>query len=222
MIGIATAVWKRKEVFHIWAKNVKHCFPGSIVSVAYSEDDYKSIIESYGFIAVRKDNKPIGWKFNAAIYALKGKCDNIIVTGSDDITSNPLAQFYRENVGIDYVAFLDCFFYDIKTKKTKLWSGYTSPRRMGEPIGAGKMLSAKLMDALHWQPFPAINKSLDWHFNQACLNVENVSIRFSYLAELKDCYIVDIKNEISMNKFDNLPAKVISNAWQKVTHYENV
>ena len=222
MIGIATAVWKRKEIFHIWAKNVKHCFPDAVVSVAYSETDYKGIIEDYGFIAVWKDNKPLGWKFNEAIYQLKGKCDNIIVTGSDDIISDPLADFYKASTDKDYLAFLDCFFYDVKSDKTKHWSGYTSPRRIGEPIGAGKMLSSKVMDQLQWKPFPAINKSLDWHFNQAVMNIEGINIMFRYLTEMLNCYLIDIKNDISMNKFENLPAREVSNAWQKVTHYETI
>lgn len=219
MIGIATAVYKREDVFKSWAKNMLHNFPNALVSVAYSEPHYKPIIEQYGFISVPKENKPLGWKFNAAIKALEGKCDNIIVTGSDDIISDNLSDFYKRNTDIDYVAFLDCFFYHPQSNKTKYWSGYNTPRRMGEPIGAGKMLSSNVMNQLKWQPFPSINKSLDWHFHNAVMNIGDITAKLSYLSELKDCYIIDIKNEVSMNKFENIPAREISNAWQKHTYY---
>ena len=220
MIGIATAAYKRVDIFKIWAKNVRHCFPDAVVSVAYSETYYKDIIESYGFIPVWHDNRPLGHKFNAAIKALKGKCGNIITTGSDDITSDALAQYYKENVGFDYVAFFDCFFHSVELNKTKYWGGYTIPRRQGEPIGAGKMVSSKVMDDLSWSPFPAINKSLDWHYHNAVMNIEGIELKLSYLSEIKDAYLIDLKSEINMNTFAAIPAREVSNHWQKITNYE--
>jgi hypothetical protein len=220
MIGIATAVWQRVDIFKIWAKNVKHCFPDAIVSVAYSELYYKDIIESYGFIAVWYDNRPLGHKFNAAILALKGKCNNVITTGSDDITSDSLAQFYKENTSFDYVAFYDCFFHSVELNKTKYWGGYKIPRRVGEPIGAGKMVSAKVLDELKWKPFPSINKSLDWHYHHAVMNIDNIEIKHSYLSEIKDAYLIDLKSDINMNTFDAIAGREVSNHWQKITNYE--
>lgn len=220
MLGIATAVYQRKDVFRMWAKNVKHCFPDAIVSVAYSEMDYKQLIEGYGFNAVWHDNKPLGHKFNAAIKTLQGECDRVIITGSDDIVSDNLADFYHEKTPYnDYIGFFDCYFYSANLNRTKYWGGYTTPRRMGEPIGAGKMVSNKILNELEWQPFPAINKSLDWHFHNSVMNLTSFNIYLTYLTELKNAFLVDIKNEISMNKFDNIPAKPCSNSWQKFTHY---
>lgn len=219
MIGIATAVWQRVDIFKIWAKNVKHCFPDAIFSVAYSENYYKDIIESYGFIAVWHDNKPLGHKFNAAILALKGKCNNVITTGSDDITSDALAQFYKNNTSFDYVAFYDCFFHSVELNKTKYWGGYTIPRRVGEPIGAGKMVSAKVLDALNWQTFPSINKSLDWHYHHAVMNLEGIKIKHSYLTEIENAYLIDLKSGVNMNSFANIAGKEVSTYWQKHTHY---
>ena len=220
MIGIATAVYKRPEIFKIWAKNVKHCFPDALVSVAYSEGYYKDIIENYGFIAVYHENQPLGYKFNAAILALENKVDNIITTGSDDIVSDALASYYKANTSFDYVAFYDCFFHSVELNKTKYWGGYTIPRRVGEPIGAGKMVSAKVMNELNWRPFPAINKSLDWHYHHSIINIDNIEIKHSYLAEIKDAYLIDLKSEINMNAFGVIAGREVSNHWQKITKYE--
>lgn len=222
MIGIATAVYGRKEVFKAWAKNTQECFPQSIISVAYSELHYKDLIESYGFEAVFHENKPLGHKFNAAILNLKGRVDNVITTGSDDIVSYSLAEFYHQNTAFDYVAFLDCFFYSVDLHLTKYWGGYTIPRRMGEPIGAGKMVSAKVMNELSWQPFPAINKSLDWHYHHSISNIQNISEKIGYLAEIKDAYLVDLKSNINMNSFSAIAGREVSNHWKKVTYYEDI
>lgn len=222
MIGIATAVWKREDVFKAWAINVKHCFNDALVSVAYSEPHYKNIIEGYGFEAIYHDNMPLGWKFNASIKNLEGRCDNIITTGSDDIVSDALAEFYYNNLDKDYIGLLDCWFYDVRYKKTKYWSGYCTPRRIGEPIGAGKMVSARVMDSLKWSPFPAITKSLDFHYHHAVMNLDNIDVRLAYCAEIKNAFIVDLKSSTNMNKFVNLPAKDVSNGWINHTHYVDI
>lgn len=221
MIGIATAVYKRKDIFHIWAKNMLHCFPDAIVSVAYSEPYYKEIIEGHGFHAIYKDNFPLGSKFNAAVQFLRGKCDNIITTGSDDIVSDYLAEFYMGEMTADYVAFLDCYFYDTVSNRTKYWGGYTRKDRLNEPIGAGKMISARLMDEIQWTPFPPINKSLDYHFHQKLMNVKKEFwVSFNSLSTIEDAYLIDLKSPHNLNTFASIPGKEITNEWQKVTHYE--
>lgn len=222
MIGIATAVYGRKEIFKAWAKNTKECFPDSVVSVAYSESHYKELIEAYGFEAVYHENRPLGHKFNAAILNLKDRVDNVITTGSDDIVSYALAKYYQDNVSFDYVAFLDCFFYSVDLMLTKYWGGYMTPRRMGEPIGAGKMVSYKVMDELSWQPFPAINKSLDWHYHHQVINIDGISEKIGYLSEIKDAFLVDLKSELNMNSFEAISGREVSNHWKKVTCYEDI
>ena len=202
-LGISTLVWGRVDVFHFWAKNVLATFGKIPVAVAYSEPFYKDIIRSYGFIDVFCENRPLGVKANKSVKALKGICDHVITTGSDDVFSANMPQIYSQHVNFDYFGFLDCFFFNYDNGHTRYWNGYTCARK-GEPIGAGKMLSASVLDRLEWRPFGESNDvGLDGTLNSRMKSM-NAKTKFVYLTSFNNAYIVDIKKDNNLTSWETV------------------
>ena len=217
MIGISTLVWRREEVFEMWANNVIKTFGNIPVSVSYSEPHYRAIIEGFGFIAVESPNNLLGRKANASIQALRGLCDYVITTGSDDLFSANMPEIYEANKNYDYFGFLDCYFYNAKLDKSLYWPGYTCQRK-GEPIGAGKMVSAKLLDQMNWQPFRNdISKSLDYFYTMKVKMLTN-SYKFVNLVDY-NAYLVDVKTDQNITKWEVLQnvTRKVHNEWRVMT-----
>jgi hypothetical protein len=82
------------------------------------------------------------------------------------------------------------------------------------------MVSAKVLDQLKWSLFPSVNKSLDFHCHHAIMNLDDIEVKISYLSEIKEAFLVDLKSEMNMNLFDQIRGKEVSNHWQKFTNYE--
>ena len=86
-ICIITAVWKRPEVFKIFAESIKLLKGDIVVCVVGSEGDKsRKMVESYGFQYTEAPNKPLWVKWNqAAILASQTDADYYLLMGSDDI-----------------------------------------------------------------------------------------------------------------------------------------
>lgn len=222
VIGISTMVYGREELFKKWAENVLKTFGNIPVSVACSEEHYKEIIKGFGFIPVFSENDPLGAKANDSVRALKGKVDYVITTGSDDFFSKNAKKVYKDNFKYDFFGFLDCYFHDQRTNETLYWPGYTEKRRKGEPIGAGKMIKAELLDKMNWRPFvETINMSLDYYYTKRVQQITD-NIKLTSMKDLKDFYIVDIKSDGNMNSFKKIKninnIEECSNLWKDHTH----
>jgi len=197
-IGITTGIWGRARVWNITKAFLQR--NDFIVSVAGSEGQRsKNLCKGFNYIEVK--NNPLGNKMNQSCEILKGKVDYVIFIGSDDIFCNNTLAYYLDCIeeGIDFVGFKDCYFYDLISKESIYWAGYRGPRK-GEPIGAFKMLSARLLDKLNWQPFDRNRTdSLDWSMMQKLKNV-NYSRKLVYMKDY-DIIGVDLKTQDSLTKF---------------------
>jgi hypothetical protein len=159
-IGIITGVWKRPEVFEMFAKGVKeieHTKGIDIVCiVAGSEGEQsKSMVEKHGFTYIEVPNQPLSHKMNlTALEAKEQGCTHVMCVGSDDIITNPLLKEYIKQIrkGYDFIGVLDFYFYDLVSKSALYWGGYRDERK-GHTCGAGRCISARLMDEWDWLPW---------------------------------------------------------------------
>lgn len=123
----------------------------------------KRLCDELGAIYVPADNKPLARKWNKAFQkAREYKPNAVLFVGSSDWISWDWLHILRLYVEYHhFVGVQGCHFLDIgKTMRLVNWKGYGEERK--ESIGIGRLLSAKLMDALNWQPFDnRLDNSMD-------------------------------------------------------------
>lgn len=99
----------------------------------------------------------MGLKWQQGVnYAKKIKADPLIILGSDDI----LKPGFVDNAIklLNKYDFIGLKRYYIKHSKKK----YTIDYKPFQPIGGGRVYSAKVLDAINWKVFhPGMNKHLD-------------------------------------------------------------
>ena len=145
-----------------------------VICSGEGEDDRK-VCESAGAIWVEHPNKPLGKKWNAAFLKAKEfSPDACLFVGSSDwISANWLAEVLPHLDAHGMVGPVGCYFGDFRNGKTRLvdWPGYakgsktrpSDPRRLNEPIGIGRVLSAEYLDAVNWTPIDDhLDSSIDW------------------------------------------------------------
>lgn len=168
-ITLVTGVWKRPEVFKLFAKGVKDLPYDLRVIVSGSEGrTSRSMVVNEGFEYIEVRNRPLGNKMNQPVVKAKGS-DYVICMGSDDILSPELFKLYLRymKLGFDFIGLEDFYFYDLNRGKALYWGGYTDRKRKGKTVGAGRCLSAKLLDSMDWQPWDAKrNQYLDASMNE--------------------------------------------------------
>jgi len=206
-VCIITAVWKRPEVFEIFAEAVKSLDGDIVVCVAGSEGDKsKDMVEKHGFMYVETPNKPLGVKMNqAAILASQTGADYYLLMGSDDIMNQPLLDRYIKiaSKGWHYIYLVDCYFYDTVSGKSLYWAGYLKNRyraRLRRALGCGRMLSKQKMERVRWQPWmnDRYHDLLDTGFDEKMRLKERESMEVTLQGD--EC-ILDIKSSTNMTPF---------------------
>lgn len=206
-LAIVSAVWKRPEVFEMFAAGVhkleRTCDMDITVIIAGSEGKRsQSMVERHGFKYVEVPNEPLATKVNAPMLIARHlKIDYVLCVGSDDIVSPGLMKVYESymRAGIDYIGVTDFYFYDLTTKRAAYWGGYTDKRK-GHTAGAGRLISNRLLNSWNWQPWEIRHsKVLDQSMQEKLLHTPHTAATFS----LKDkgVFALDIKSETNMTPF---------------------
>lgn len=207
-ICIITAVYKRPEIFKIFAESIKQLNGNIVVCVAGSEGDKsRKMVEEYGFEYVETPNKPLGVKWNeAAILSSQTDADYYLLMGSDDIINQPFLDWYIKlaQKGWEYIYCIDGYFYDTVSKKSLYWSGYNKSRARSKlrlALGCGRMLSKRLMNRANWRPWLShkLHDLLDTSFDEKMNLREDFSI--GVRCENTDMCILDIKSSTNMTPF---------------------
>ena len=222
-VCIISAVWKRPEVFEVFAQAVKNLEGDIVVCVAGSEGaKSRRMVEKHGFQYVETPNKPLGVKMNqAAILASQTDADYYLLMGSDDIINQPLYDRYLKiaTKGWQYVYLLDCYFYDTVSKTSMYWSGYnrrsntlvrSNPLRAA--LGCGRFLSKKRMERVRWQPWmnDKYHDLLDTGFDEKMKLTKDISMAVNI--KDTDMVILDIKSSTNMTPYE---------PWENTTYINN-
>lgn len=215
-IAFITAMWQRPKVFDLFGlqmQNIREVYGADNIQcfVAGSEGEVsKSHAECFGFEYIETLNKPISRKLDTACHlAREWNPDYCMMLGSDDLVGKSMMDEYlgeASRSGTDYIYTLDCYFYDIISRRGLYWGGYQNKDNIGHACGAGRMLSRRLMDAMDWSPWmPAytdgrLDGLLDTAMDHQMAKVEHTRCAVN----LKNCgaYMVDIKSSTNMTPFD--------------------
>jgi len=213
-IVIVTAVWKRPNVFALFAKGVHHlqahaAKSGYQVKVAISGSEGRTsekMVKSQGFNYVERPNQPLARKMNAALKeARKMDPDYVLLVGSDTVIHPSLFDVYDEYIqqGIDLIAALDWYFYDLRTLRCSYWGGYIDSRA-GHPCGCGRVVSRELLDKWDWKIWEDRHSfGLD-NSMQLLINKGNFTYATFKMKE-RQAFGIEIKSEVNMTPFQLWP-----------------
>lgn len=207
-IVITTLIWKRPEIFKIWAIAICRMvndFPSVDfnVLVAGSEGNVsKQLVEFYGFDYLETPNEPIGNKANLRLQACrKYNADYVLFLGSDDVMSSKTFEFIytKMQIGYDEIAPMDLYIYDTVSNTLVYSCGYTNKRK-GERLAIGRALKCGVLDLVGWNMWkPGINKSLDGSSRDKLKNY--IKNPHYYWLKLNGLMIIDIKSPENLSPF---------------------
>lgn len=216
-LAIVTGVWKRPEVFKLFAKHTKRLLKSNIdiqVFVAGSEGKTsEDMVRKEGFFYVEMPNHPLAEKMNTPLQMAKQwGADYVLCVGSDDIITPQLLLIYQAymRAEYDFIGVLDWYFYDLTSKKALYWGGYKDSRK-GATCGAGRVLSKDLLNKWGWRIWEnKHNRILDNSMEEKLKQTTHKAVTFS----LKDfdIYAFDIKSSTNMTPFEQWPNSRYINA----------
>lgn len=172
-LAIITGFWQREEVtreFCAHYRALRYELSGEVsldLVAAHSQDwEYLRAIDSSYWVTPKVANRPLAAKFNRACERAgewEERSDGVILTGSDDFMDAAYVRWCAEQLatGYDMGGALDIHFYRRTTGEAIHWPGYSGARE-GEPIGAGRFMSARMLDRVDWRPWPEVgDRGLD-------------------------------------------------------------
>lgn len=170
------AVWGRNKAVRanveLLSRQTKKVFTILIVSTEEDQNLAKELKEKYRnqLDYIFSVNQPLGLKWQNGIAAARRFSPKaVLINGSDDLLSiNWVNRCFREiQEGYDQVGKNKWYFYDVKNRtiySSKYIHAQVSKDKTPYTVGAGRMISAKILDKLDWNLYPIEKpKGLDTH-----------------------------------------------------------
>ena len=211
-VAIITAMWKRPEVFNVFGQLTNDLISDvnevdfQVFCVGSEGETSRKLAESFGFNYIEHPNEQLGQKWNAVVASARAfNPDYCMMMGSDDVMDAVLFRRYLPymRLGIDYIGTLDWYFYDTRTRESLYWAGYRLNFNRGVTCGAGRFMSARLLNALNWQPWETsgrhANTLLDTSMENRLRNVTHS--RASFIIGDLGGMGLDIKSSTNMTPF---------------------
>jgi len=148
-----------------------------VICCGDKKEDEIACLES-GAEWVQIKNYPLGNKWNKGFeYAEQFDPDGILFVGSSDwISQNWISDAWKflENDEYQMVGKKSFLMVDINILTNKSyyckWNGYLNTSRTNEPIGTGRLISRKFLQAIKYKPFESsANQSMDYFMYQNCI-----------------------------------------------------
>lgn len=212
-IGVATPVWGRLKTTTLWWQGFQRLkrqwgVGGNEVQafVCGSEVAQKGLCEVNGGVWIDHPNE-LGAKFNNAVEAAwKWGADYVVILGSDDLVSPKLAEQYGKlfQGKYKYFGLKGCNMIEPPTQRALYLAGHASPKRYGETIGAGRVLSKEVLDKVNGRPWPENLKrgaDLLMTLRLRRLGVAGVDL---VIEPSNDAFLLDVKGGGNLWKFDGV------------------
>lgn len=208
-ISIMAPMWRRPEIFKHFAEGILALdYPIEVLCVGSERHLSKSLAESFGFHYAEYSNTSLINKLNEGCKVLKHlKPDMVIMLGSDDLINQPLLDAYIKafKEGYDYIYLTDAYFYDINQKRSLYWAGYDKDVNRGHALGAGRVLSKRLLDNMGWKVWDNGFDRITDSGMDTRLAVAGPYKKLELRCENSDYLILDLKSEQNMTPFERWP-----------------
>lgn len=207
IVAIVVPVWGRRELtdsFMAHMARLQRQYGLRPIIVGSEESAYMDAV-SYKLRYTHASNTFLGRKWNKGVQRarLMG-ADYVMISGSDDFFSDSYIETWLRLMqeGWDLIGSTDAYFHDAPSGRTKYWPGYTD-HRTGHTIGAGRALSARLLDKIAWTPFDWWrSKGLDRSMMRR-IGRHPHSAKLVSLARM-GIMMVDVKTTENIHRFDQL------------------
>lgn len=205
---MVTAVIPVKGRLPLLKHTINRLTKNGIDVICIGDKEEKNFCEHLGAQYIIFHNFPLGQKWNEGFRRAKEhKPEAVLFVGSSDwVTDNWVDTMLPHLDEYGFVGKAGCHFLDYQGQHKRLvhWPGYAKGgaskddhvKRADEPIGGGRLISARLLDKINWQPFESKrDSSLDWAMYQKTLEVgEKVKIIDA------DCHVMSISTNQWPNK----------------------
>jgi hypothetical protein len=224
-IAVLTALWQRRELSRLMLRHLAQQqerlakYVTLSIHCAVSDEAGLENAERVGAWYCQVDNHPLGAKYNAGLAEVRqhDPCDAVCVLGSDNFVTDALWLKWAEvlDAGVDYAGVLDAYKYDLATQALSYWPGYDELRRVGEPMGSGRLYSRRLLDEVDWHLWDSnLDRGLDWSVTQR-LEGMDIEVYTNNLASLGAVQI-GVKDDIAICGYQQYVAR----QWRRITWLE--
>lgn len=181
-ILILTCLWGREETSNFFLnyfssmRNSLKYVELDILAVGSEGEKTKNLVEAYNFKYVEYKNKPLSEKWQYGIECAREiEFDGLVILGSDDIINVRTMDNYAKLLqqGVLFYGFYDAYVYNILNRSMMYYGGYGAsiskmPRRLGETVGLGRMLSRDLLEFIDFDIWKGVkvNSSLDGYMKK--------------------------------------------------------
>lgn len=206
-ISVIMPVWNRWATLEKCVKKLKE-YPVNIVLIGSQGERSEDIARKLACKYVECENV-LGTKLNAGLDMCRDS-SHVIVMGSDNAFCDNAWKAYLEaiNDDIDFFGFEDCYFTYPERKSCVYWKGYKG-QRQGEPIGAFRMVSKRLLEEYNYRLWDDVSLSPD---AQMWRRVKKSNLK-KRIVNLKryNAVIVDVKSQENITKFRKFPNSIMFN-----------
>lgn len=151
-LAVMTGLWRRPALSALMLREARPLFDLALAVGSEGPMSEKLAVDA-DFDYVEAANKPLSNKFNGGLEALRGRCDAVMFLGSDDFVSIKAVEAAREAMeSCPFFGYLDIHFLTYGPRAMYLPS--YAGEHAGKTVGAGRTLSAALLDAVDWRPWP--------------------------------------------------------------------
>lgn len=148
-------------------------------------------------------NTPLSDKFNAAVEPLRDRVDAVMILGMDDFLSpgyfDEIIQLFS-GIGVRYAGPNGCHFLD-RASRVAVYCPATNT------VGAGRVISSKVLDALDWKPYPPEwDNSLDHVMRNRVIEATGHEHAIPMDPVISDHTLIDVKTGDNRNAFSRVSA----------------
>jgi len=218
--GLRAPMWRREDLTRHFLAHydamveplAAHGIELVLIAVGTGEDYIARVsagVEHWTFIDHPNDPATLGRKMAAGLLALRDVgVDVALNLGSDDFVSALTIRKLVSMVtgGADFIGWASGCYFAHPTYGMKRWPGYPGThRRHGEPIGAGRCYSARILDALGWDLWVGGKlHSLDGYSWRRVVELASVGFHVQPTPGVVLGPLVDVKGRDSAQPWNNL------------------
>lgn len=202
-LGVVTALWRRPAIAEVVLRHyARLSVPQTALSLVAARSpgppslggDPEPAADVPGWEYTEAPNLPLSDKWNTAVRALRGRVDGVMIVGSDDLCDADYVfravRAIRTGTGLVYSS--GCVFVDTATGR--------AIRNHPPRLGAGRVISARLLDTADWAPWPpGISIRLDAGMDERLREARAVMRREVRVAK---GLVVDLKSGVNLWPFD--------------------
>lgn len=186
-IAICTPTFKRFALLDVWLKymclylipNLEEKGYNPTLVIVGDEEEFGTVKPYliFGNIIFLQCENILGDKKNVLLnFSKQAEFDYLTYIDSDDFFSATTLDTLIKKADSNsfWSSVQSCCFLDINTMRAGIFTGYGEKKELhGWGLGSGRVFTKKLMLALESNPFPPLNKSMDFYIRQH-LSVFNV------------------------------------------------